>query len=82
MTATQAEKSTTMRAYVAGTAALALAGCMTEAPEHKTDRIQTQPRFAYDRAVAADVLAITEGMAAAQGRARLSRLLRRANPTD
>ena len=70
-----------MRAALSIAAAGVLATCTARPPEgNGTDTTEVAPRYVYEPAVAADVAAITEGMAAAQGRASIVRLLQRVMP--
>ena len=59
-----------------------LAACTTAGPRESTggDVVQAVPRYQYEPAVAADVAAMIKGIEAAQGRARLARLLQRGTP--
>ena len=68
-----------MRAALAIAAAGVLATC-TASPPDGIDTTQVALRSAHEQAVTADVAAIVEGMAAAQGRARIVRLLRWVTP--
>ena len=62
-------------------AAGVLATCTAGPPEgNGADTTQVALRSGHEQAVAADVAAIVEGMAAAQGRARIVRLLRWVTP--
>ena len=61
-------------------AAGVLAACTAGPPEIKDENAaQAAARYTHEQAVAADVAAIIEGMAAAEGQTR-AELLRRAKP--
>jgi hypothetical protein len=69
-----------MRAALAIAAAGVLTACTVGPLESKgTDAAQADLQYAHWQAVAADVAAIIEGMAAAEGQAR-AELVRRAKP--
>lgn len=70
-----------MRASLSIAAASVLAACTADPSEIRgADAAQAVMRQAHDQAVAADVAAIIEGMATAEGQARFARLFRWVKP--